>query len=165
MFHPMPAVEHRYQATAPGPQNNRTLTFYGDARVDGLYRREETPLETVEHFRGRPDLLYFRQAIFNKRTKKFGPADDTTATLRPIRKVVERFGRKDALSKNEEEVAERVFALEDEKLQLRYHIADGRIAPGLREFSKAQAIAAQQSDRRNQNIYSTEIHSHFMVIY
>ena len=157
-------AEHRYQAVAPGPQNHRTLTFYGEARVDGLYRREETPLETVEHFCGRPDLLYFRQAIFNKRTKKFGPADDKTATQRPILKVIERFGRKDALSKDEEEVAERVFALADEKLQLRYHIADGRIAPGLREFSKAQAIAAQQSDRRNQNIYSPEIHSHFMVL-
>jgi hypothetical protein len=58
-----------------GPENERIMYFYDEARVDGLKCREETPTEMCEHFLNRPDFLYFRKCVFDKRQKKFGPQD------------------------------------------------------------------------------------------
>lgn len=61
------------------------MYFYHDARVDGLVQRTETPLSMTEHFRGRDDFLFYKHVDFGKRTKKFGPQDDTTTSNeRPI---------------------------------------------------------------------------------
>ena len=74
--------EHMYKVTAPGPENDRTMKFYNEARVDGLKERIETPSEMNEHYQGRDDQLYFRYVEFGKRAKKFGPAEDVNQ--RPI---------------------------------------------------------------------------------
>ena len=75
-------IEHHYKANAPGPENERTMIFYHEARVDGLMKRVETPIEMTEHFTDRSDHLYYRHVEFSKRPKKFGPAE--TNTPRPI---------------------------------------------------------------------------------
>ena len=74
--------EHKYQQSKTGPENERVMFFYDDARVDGLKCREETPTEMVEHFVGRSDFLYYRKVFFDKRQKKFGPQDGDN--FRPI---------------------------------------------------------------------------------
>lgn len=74
--------EHQYKASAPGPENDRTMIFYHEARVDGLHKRVETPTEITEHFISRDDFLFYRFIQFGKRTKKFGPAE--TSNIRPI---------------------------------------------------------------------------------
>ena len=74
--------EHQYKASAPGPENERTMIFYSEARVDGLVKRIETPTEMSEHFVDREDFLYYRFVEFGKRPKKFGPAENSTP--RPI---------------------------------------------------------------------------------
>lgn len=75
-------TEHRYQLNKTGPENERIMFFYDDARVDGLKCREETPTEMVEHFSKRNDFLFYRKVIFDKRQKKFGPQDGDN--FRPI---------------------------------------------------------------------------------
>ena len=67
--------EHKYQQTKTGPENERVMYFYDDARVDGLKCREESPIEMVEHFVKRPDFLYYRRVTFEKRVKRFGPQE------------------------------------------------------------------------------------------
>jgi hypothetical protein len=74
--------EHNYKANLPGPENDRTMIFYNEARVDGLVKREEMPIAMTEHFIDRADFLYYRHVEFGKRPKKFGPAD--VITSRPI---------------------------------------------------------------------------------
>ncbi len=74
--------EHKYQINKMGPENDRVMHFYHEARVDGLKTREETPTEMVEHFINRPDFLYYRKGHFDKRQKKFGPQDGDN--YRPI---------------------------------------------------------------------------------
>ncbi len=66
--------EHQYRASTPAPENDRTMIFYNDARVDGLQKRIETPTEMTEHFVNREDFLYYRRVEFKKREKIFGPA-------------------------------------------------------------------------------------------
>lgn len=78
-------TEHQYKASQPGPENERTMTFHNDARVDGLVKRIETPAEMTEHFKDRDDFLFYKHVIFSKRVKKFGPQDgSTSANQRPI---------------------------------------------------------------------------------
>jgi len=67
--------EHKYQQTKKASENERVMYFYNDARVDGLKCREETPTEMVEHFVKRPDFLYYRKVVFEKRVKRFGPQE------------------------------------------------------------------------------------------
>ena len=74
--------EHRYQLNKMSPENDRIMYFYNEARVDGLKCREETPTELMEHFVDRPDFLFFRKAVFDKKQKKFGPQDGDN--YRPI---------------------------------------------------------------------------------
>ena len=62
--------------------NPRLLLFVcRSARMDGLVKREATPLEMVETFQNRDDFLYYRQIQFGKRVKIFGPQEGNT---RPI---------------------------------------------------------------------------------
>ena len=75
-------IEHHYKASAPGPESERTMVFYDEARVDGLQKREEMPTEMTEHFVNRDDFLYYRHVEFGKRPKKFGPAE--VQSPRPI---------------------------------------------------------------------------------
>ena len=76
-----------------GPENERVMHFYDDARFDGLKCREETPTEMVEHFNNRSDFLYYRKTYFGKRQKKFGPQDGDN--YRQI--LVSFFGKADKL--------------------------------------------------------------------
>ena len=56
MYPFLSSLEHTFKANSPGPESDRTMIFYHDARVDGLTRREETPSEMVEHFVDRDDF-------------------------------------------------------------------------------------------------------------
>ena len=69
-------------ASAPGPENERTMVFYHEARDDGLQKRTETPTSMEEHFINRDDFLFYRFVEFGKRQKKFGPAENPAP--RPI---------------------------------------------------------------------------------
>ena len=74
--------EHQYKASAPGPENERTMIFYNEARVDGLKERVETSTSMTEHFVNRVDFLFYRHTEFSKRPKIFGPQE--TSSHRPI---------------------------------------------------------------------------------
>jgi len=77
--------EHQYRASNPAPENDRTMLFYDEARVDGLMKRVETPSEMTEEYKNRDDFLYYKYVELGKRTKKFGPQDgSTTSNARPI---------------------------------------------------------------------------------
>ena len=78
-------AEHQYKSTTPGPENERTMFFHDEARVDGLVKRVETAVEMTEHFKNRDDFLFYKHVDFGKKPKKFGPQDgSTTANVRPI---------------------------------------------------------------------------------
>ena len=64
------------------------MYFYNDARVDGLKCREETPTEMVEHFVKRPDFLYYRKVVFEKRVKRFGPQESDNSRNILVRDLI-----------------------------------------------------------------------------
>ena len=49
------------------------MLFYDEARVDGLNKREETPLSMTEHFKNRDDFLYYQHIDLGPKPKKAGP--------------------------------------------------------------------------------------------
>jgi hypothetical protein len=68
---------HSYYTHSQGPEAARTMTFYSEARVDGLVKREGTELQMSETFKDREDLLLYKEVNFGKPAKKFGPAETT----------------------------------------------------------------------------------------
>ena len=65
--------EHTYLASSPSAESERVMLFYDEARVDGLNKREETPLSMTEHFKNRDDFLYYQHIDLGPKPKKAGP--------------------------------------------------------------------------------------------
>ncbi|XP_060131880.1 dynein regulatory complex subunit 7 isoform X2 [Zootoca vivipara] len=118
------------------PETDRTMEFYSETRVDGLQKRVETPNDMEEYFEGRSDFLYYRHAEFGKRIKKAGNAAAITeSNARPILKITERFYR-NPQKPADEDVAERIFSIVEEKIFLTYHCKENYITPSKRDFNK-----------------------------
>lgn len=78
-------LEHQFKSSTPGPENERVMIFYHEARVDGLVKREETQTEMTEEYSNRDDFLFYKYVEFGKRAKKFGPQETSSAYKgRPI---------------------------------------------------------------------------------
>ncbi|KAF7242739.1 Dynein regulatory complex subunit 7 [Varanus komodoensis] len=125
---------HMYKTMEP--ETERTMEFYGETRVDGLQKRVETSKDMAEYFAGRSDFLNYRHTEFGKRIKKPGNAVAVTETnARPILKITERFHRNPS-KPADEDVAERIFLVVEEKILLTYHCKENYITPSRREFNK-----------------------------
>lgn len=82
-------LEHQFKSSTPGPENERVMIFYHEARVDGLVKREETQTEMTEEYSNRDDFLFYKYVEFGKRAKKFGPQETSSANKgRPINVIL-----------------------------------------------------------------------------
>ncbi|XP_078262293.1 dynein regulatory complex subunit 7 [Rhinoraja longicauda] len=115
------------------PETDRTMKFNGKLRVDGLISRVETPTDMVEKFRERPDFLIYRHAVFAKRLKKVKLPGISHTNYRTILKIIERFAR-NRTEPAHQNVAEQIFLITSEHIQLTYHREDDRITAVKREF-------------------------------
>nr|BAB84028.1 unnamed protein product [Macaca fascicularis] len=127
---------HSYKSMQP--EMDRVIEFYETARVDGLIKREETARTMTEYYQGRPDFLSYRHANFRPRVKKLA-LSSAESNPRPIVKITEQFFRNPA-KPAEEDVAERVFLLAEERIQLRYHCRDDHITASKREFLRRTEV-------------------------
>ncbi|XP_071962166.1 dynein regulatory complex subunit 7-like [Antedon mediterranea] len=128
--------EHLYKAMTPGPETERTMIFYHHSRVDGLVKREETAMAMTEYFTNRQDFLHYRNIQFGKRPKKLEPANAAPShNPRPILKITNKFHRNPKKSANED-IAELVFQIKDDRIQLMFHHQSSNITASTREFIK-----------------------------
>nr|XP_037863971.1 dynein regulatory complex subunit 7 [Chlorocebus sabaeus] len=134
--HPQALRVHSYKSMQP--EMDRVIEFYEMARVDGLIKREETARTMTEYYQGRPDFLSYRHANFRPRVKKLA-LSSAESNPRPIVKITEQFFRNPA-KPAEEDVAERVFLLAEERIQLRYHCHDDHITASKREFLRRTEV-------------------------
>uniref|UniRef100_A0A2I2YII0 Dynein regulatory complex subunit 7 n=1 Tax=Gorilla gorilla gorilla TaxID=9595 RepID=A0A2I2YII0_GORGO len=134
--HPQALRVHSYKSMQP--EMDRVIEFYETARVDGLIKREETPRTMTEYYQGRPDFLSYRHASFGPRVKKL-TLSSAESNPRPIVKITERFFRNPA-KPAEEDVAERVFLVAEEHIQLRYHCREDHITASKREFLRRTEV-------------------------
>ncbi|XP_011920158.1 PREDICTED: coiled-coil domain-containing protein lobo homolog isoform X2 [Cercocebus atys] len=134
--HPHALRVHSYKSMQP--EMDRVIEFYETARVDGLIKREETASTMTEYYQGRPDFLSYRHANFRPRVKKLA-LSSAESNPRPIVKITEQFFRNPA-KPAEEDVAERVFLLAEERIQLRYHCRDDHITASKREFLRRTEV-------------------------
>ncbi|XP_051879591.1 dynein regulatory complex subunit 7 isoform X2 [Pristis pectinata] len=123
--------KHVYRSSEP--ETERTMTFNGKLRVDGLMNRVETPTEMTERFSDRPDFLMYRNTVFAKRLKKVKLPGTIHSNYRTILKITERFAR-NRKKPAHEDVAEQIFLINAEHIQLTYHREDDRITAVKREF-------------------------------
>ncbi|XP_027713724.1 dynein regulatory complex subunit 7 isoform X1 [Vombatus ursinus] len=120
------------------PETDRTMEFYHSARVDGLVKRTETSRSMTEYYEGRPDFLAYRHVDYGIRTKKFN-INSADSNTRPLLKITERFNRN--LKKlADDDVAERIFVVSEERILLRYHCRNDYITTSKREFQKRNDV-------------------------
>ncbi|XP_062856913.1 dynein regulatory complex subunit 7 [Trichomycterus rosablanca] len=122
-------------------ETERQMEFYSNARADGLASRVETEADMTETFENRPDFLYYRHVVY-------GGVSDSGKTpkqdQRPIQKVVEKFHR-DRSKPASENIAERVFVISEDHIQVTYHLEDNRIIPAWHDFVKPRDTGNSQT--------------------
>ncbi|KAG8437291.1 hypothetical protein GDO86_008119 [Hymenochirus boettgeri] len=125
---------HEYQSLAT--ETKRSMQFYSRSRLDGLLRRDDSPKQMTEIYESRDDFLYYKHIVFGKRPKKVaiagGPSE---ANPRPILKIIERFYRNKEKPANED-VAERIFLLTEDRIHVRNHREDDHITTSYWEYLK-----------------------------
>ncbi|NXS95586.1 DRC7 protein, partial [Jacana jacana] len=142
---------HTY--TSLEPETEYTMEFYNEVRVDGLQKRVETPNEMTEYFVGRDDFLHVRCTEFGKRQKKIHLAGTRTdINSRPIVQIKECFHRNPE-KPAEEDVAERIFLITDDIIQLTYHLKDKNITASKKDFFKV----AEGDRKGNEMVMSPEM--------
>ncbi|NXV33015.1 DRC7 protein, partial [Rissa tridactyla] len=139
-----------YTYTSLEPETEYTMEFYNEARVDGLQKRVETANEMTEYFAGRDDFLHVRYMEFGKRGKKIHLAGTRTdINSRPIVQIKECFHRNPE-KPADEDVAERIFLIREDMIQLTYHLKDKYITASKKDFFKAA-----EGDRKGNEIVMT----------
>ncbi|GAB1601479.1 dynein regulatory complex subunit 7-like [Argonauta hians] len=149
--------EHHYKFESVGPESERTMIFYHDARVDGLETRIETNTSMIEHYIGRKDLLYYKNVEFGIRLLVFAPQISGDSEPRPITSIEEEYYRNPNKVANDD-IAKLVFS--PEKIFIQYHIGDSFATYSTREFMKS----SKWTDRNALSIdWSPEIHTCYLV--
>ncbi|XP_072202604.1 dynein regulatory complex subunit 7 [Excalfactoria chinensis] len=142
--HPFGLKVHTYKSMSP--QTERVMEFYTETRVDGLQKLAESDNEMKEYFVGRDDFKYFQHTEFRTKKKKVtlvGTRDDVNS--RPIVQITECFHR-NPQKPADEDVAERVFLIEEDVIQLTYHLKDKYITASKKDFFKPADSYRKQSE-------------------
>ncbi|NXC50715.1 DRC7 protein, partial [Penelope pileata] len=135
---------HTYKSMEP--QTERVMEFYSETRVDGLQKRAENASEMREYFVGRDDFKYFQHTEFRVKKKRVNLTGVRTDTnTRPIVQIKECFHR-NPLKPADEDVAERVFQIEEEMIQLTYHLKDKYITASKKDFFKPEEGYRNESE-------------------
>ncbi|KFW81186.1 Coiled-coil domain-containing protein lobo, partial [Manacus vitellinus] len=146
--HPLLLKAHTY--TSLEPETGHTMEFYHKARADDLRKRVESATEMTEYFVGRDDFLHIRHVEFGERENGMDVAGTRPDVhLRPIVQIKERFHRNPE-KPADEDVEERIFMIEDDSIQLIYHLEDHDTIA-----SKVAFLRAIQRDRKGEEIFLT----------
>ncbi|XP_031471055.1 dynein regulatory complex subunit 7 isoform X2 [Phasianus colchicus] len=135
---------HTYKSM--NPQTERVMEFYTETRVDGLQKLAENDNEMKEYFVGRDDFKYFQYTEFRAKRKKVTLVGTRTdVNSRPIVQIKECFHR-NLQKPADEDVAERVFLIEEDMIQLTYHLKDKYITASKKDFFKPTESYRKQSE-------------------
>ncbi|NXK39898.1 DRC7 protein, partial [Piprites chloris] len=146
--HPLLLKAHTY--TSLEPETGHTMEFYHKARADDLRKRVESATEMTEYFVGRDDFLHIRHVEFGERENRTDIAGTRPDVhLRPIVQIKECFHRNPE-KPADEDVEERIFMVEDDNIQLTYHLEDHDTIA-----SKVAFFRAIQRDRKGDEIFLT----------
>ncbi|NWS10133.1 DRC7 protein, partial [Pachyramphus minor] len=146
--HPLLLKAHTY--TSLEPETGHTMEFYHKARADDLRKRVESATEMTEYFVGRDDFLHIRHVEFGERENGMDMAGTRPELqLRPIVQIKECFHRNPE-KPADEDVEECIFMIEDDSIQLTYHLEDHDTIA-----SKVAFFRAIQRDRKGDEIFLT----------
>ncbi|XP_046705088.1 dynein regulatory complex subunit 7 isoform X2 [Silurus meridionalis] len=140
---------HRYNLQVP--ETERFMEFYSKIRDDNLVTRLKTHEEMTETFHGRLDFLYYRHVIYRplELAQKHG-------VQRPIQKIVVKFHR-DQSKPASSDVAELIFQISQNKIEVMYHLEDDRITPNFDIFEKPSKPDDPISDKMCSSFQVTDL--------
>ncbi|NXU54706.1 DRC7 protein, partial [Turnix velox] len=142
---------HTYMSLEP--DSGYSMEFYTAARVDELQKRVGSANEMTEYFGDRDDFLHIRYIKFGRRGKKVHMAGTRTDS-RPILQIKESFHRNPA-KPAEEDVAERIFLITEEKIQLTHHHDDKCVTVSSEDFFNA----AERDGTESETSLTLEMHN------
>jgi uncharacterized membrane protein YgcG len=137
-------------------QNTKVVeSFYHEARLDGLLRRELiNGRKTMEFFDGRPDRLVYRSVTYEPRgtVVSGGAAGGASASAAAaaaaasavatstisgltVAKMTQKFARDPTVSAHDD-IRKRVFSLRDGTVSVFFHFEDRRITASTRTYTK-----------------------------
>eukprot|EP01138_Halocafeteria_seosinensis_P000495 gb/GECG01000509.1/.p1 GENE.gb/GECG01000509.1/~~gb/GECG01000509.1/.p1 ORF type:complete len:1062 (+),score=173.97 gb/GECG01000509.1/:1-3186(+) len=138
-------------------QGTRRLTkYYVDARLDGLYEREEQYGHKIMlWFRNRRDRLTYRSATLKEQIETSSNEEDgqkgvdiafsvsnkildTEAGTYTIRKLAEKYDRNPELEAHRN-IRKMSYHLDEQTIQVSYHYASGRITANTRVYHKSSS--------------------------
>ncbi|NWH60484.1 DRC7 protein, partial [Geococcyx californianus] len=133
--HPFHLKAHTYASLES--ESEHTMEFYNEARADDLQKYVENATELIEYFEGRDDFLHIRHTTFGKTGEGIHFAGTRTdIRSQPIVQIKECFHRN--LEKPaDEDVAERIFLITEEKIHLMYHLKDEYFTASTKDLFKA----------------------------
>ncbi|XP_024935965.1 dynein regulatory complex subunit 7 isoform X1 [Cephus cinctus] len=141
--------EHRYFANGNNAvDQERTLEFYDNVRLDGLSRIEMQLSFLEQTYIGRDDLLYCWRVDYSTESKNFSAYD---IHYREVMKITEWYHRDESIpaSKN---IAIKEFAAKDNEIRLQYHYEKDHGTAATRTF-----IKPSMADRGDRLIFNPEM--------
>ncbi|XP_059188538.1 dynein regulatory complex subunit 7 [Centropristis striata] len=147
---PFNLLLHRFTSLSSDLQHEME---FSSARVDDLVRRVDAPSELTEFFEGRSDFLYYRHVQFDQRVSFADTPED-----RPLLKVVECFHRNRSKPASKD-VAERVFLVDQRRIELTFHLEDYRVVPSKMSFIKPR----ESTENKKKEEFTPDMVSSFQV--
>nr|CAD7414423.1 unnamed protein product [Timema cristinae] len=106
------------------------MKFYPKARMDGMESIQMEPCYMTQHFKDREDFCYHRHVIFVPRDKNI-----TEGPKRTVLSLSEKYHR-NPTKPADKDVAERVFAVAENRMTLKFHYDQGNVSANILEFTK-----------------------------
>ncbi|CAG2060819.1 unnamed protein product, partial [Timema podura] len=122
--------EHSYYLAQSHVEHERSMKFYHKARMDGMESIHMEPCHMTQHFKDREDFCYHRHVIFAPRDKTI--AEGPKRTVLSLSEKYHRNPTKPA----DKDVAERVFAVAENRMTLKFHYDKGNVSANILEFTK-----------------------------
>nr|CAD7267963.1 unnamed protein product [Timema shepardi] len=122
--------EHSYYLSQSHVEHERSMKFYHKARMDGLESIQMEPCHMTQHFKDRQDFLYHRHVTFAPRDKNIAEGPKRT-----VLSLSEKYHR-DPTKPADQDVAERVFAVAENRMTLKFHYDTGNVSANILEFTK-----------------------------
>nr|CAD7431574.1 unnamed protein product [Timema monikensis] len=123
-------LEHSYYLSQSHVEHERSMKFYPKARMDGMESIQMDPCYMTQHFKDREDFCYHRHVIFVPRDKNI--AEGPKRTVLSLSEKYHRNPTKPA----DKDVAERVFAVAENRMTLKFHYDQGNVSANILEFTK-----------------------------
>lgn len=137
---------------------SRTFTFYPNARVDGMIKREELiHTKVIEKYENRDDFLVYRSIAVDKLVQSGKVKNNKSFMIplgrsgeQPIRKITEKYGRNPKIAA-EADIRKRTHFLVDSTIRLDFHYGAQHVTASRHVIDKADKLEQAETEKPSEH--------------